>query len=234
VKHRTWGEGDDPLELLAIAPHPDDAEIGCGGTLLVAAKSGKRTGVLELTRGELGTLGTPELRDAEALEAARILGLAYRGNLRWADGQVTDTHGHRLKLAGVLRDLRPRVLLVPHPSDRHPDHVGASAVATSAVHFAGLERAPLHGTPHKVPRVLYYQGNADIAANVLVDVGAVMDDWEQAILAHSSQFTGAQVSETVGPLVLERRRARLAYWGAFVGVRHAEALEARTPMLWQP
>ncbi len=231
---RTYGNSNEPLELLAIAPHPDDAEIGCGGTLLVAAAQGKRTGILELTRGELGTLGTPEIRDAEALEAARILGLAYRGNLRWADGSVMDTPTYRLELAAALRELRPRVLLVPHESDRHPDHVGAARVALCAVHFAALKNAPLDGRPHRVSQVLHYQGNADIAANVVTDVSSVLGDWQRAVLAHASQFTGAEVSATVSPLILERRRARMIYWGAFAGVHAAEAFESNAPWLWKP
>lgn len=231
---RTYGDSTDPLEVLAIAPHPDDAEIGCGGTLLVAAGLGKRTGVLELTRGELGTLGTPEERDGEALEAARILGLAYRGNLRWADGSVMDTPAYRLELAAALRELRPRVLLVPHESDRHPDHVGAARVAFSAVHFAALKNAPLGGQPHRVSQVLHYQGNSDIAAHILVDTSSVLGEWQRAVMAHASQFTGAEVSATVSPLILERRRARMIYWGAFAGVHAAEAFESNAPWLWKP
>ncbi len=231
---RTYGDSSAALDLLAIAPHPDDAEIGCGGTLLVAAAQGKCTGVLELTRGELGTLGTPEIRDLEALEAAKILGLAYRGNLRWRDGSVMDTPVYRLELAAAIRELRPRMLLVPHESDRHPDHVGAARVALAAVHFAALKNAPLAGNPHRVSQVLSYQGNAPIDANVLVDVSSVLDDWQRAVMAHVSQFTGAAVSETVSPLILERRRARMVYWGAFAGAYAAEAFESPTPWLWQP
>ena len=231
---RTYGDSSEPLELLVIAPHPDDAEIGCGGTLLVAAAQGKRTGVLELTRGELGTLGTPEIRDAEAIEAAKILGLAYRGNLRWADGSVMDGLAYRLELAAVIRQLRPRVLLVPHESDRHPDHVGAARVTGSAIHFAALKNAPLIGEPHRVSQVLHYQGNAPINANVLVDVSSVVDDWQRAVMAHVSQFTGVEVTPTVSPLVLERRRARMSYWGAFAGVRFAENFESFAPLIWTP
>ena len=231
---RTYGDSSAALELLAIAPHPDDAEIGCGGTLLVAAGLGKRTGILELTRGELGTLGTPEVRDAEAIAAARILGLAYRGNLRWPDGSVMDGGAYRLELAAVIRELRPRVLLVPHESDRHPDHVGAARVAVAAVHFAALKNAPLEGKPHRVAQVLHYQGNADIAANVVTDVSNVIDDWQRAVMAHASQFTGLEVSNTVSPLILERRRARMTYWGAFAGVPLAEGFESYSPLVWTP
>lgn len=231
---RTYGNSSESLELLAIAPHPDDAEIGCGGTLLVAAAQGKRTGILELTRGELGTLGTPEMRDAEAVTAAKILGLAYRGNLRWADGSVIDGSAYRLELAAVIRELRPRVLLVPHEMDRHPDHTGAARVALSGVHFAALKNAPLNGEPHRVAQVLHYQGNAPINANVLVDVSSVMDRWQQAVMAHASQFTGAEVSSTVSPLILERRKARMIYWGAFAGVQMAEGFESYIPLIWHP
>ncbi len=220
----------EPLRVLCIAPHPDDAEIGCGGTLIRAGLEGQRTGVLELTRGELGTLGTPEIRDAESLEAAKIMGLSYRGNLRWADGTLNDTPEYRLELAQVLRELRPRILLVPHETDRHPDHIGAARVAASALHFAGLAKANLKGEPHKVTRVLFYQGNTPIQANALIDVSATLQTWERAIMAHASQFTGHAVSETVSPEVLERRKARMMYWGTFIGVRYAEAFESKTPL----
>jgi N-acetylglucosamine malate deacetylase 1 len=229
--HQTFGEHNlEPLDLLVIAPHPDDAEIGAGGTLARAASEGKRSGILELTRGEMGSLGTPELRDTEAMDAAKILGLAYRGNLRWADGHVQDVPQHRLELAQVLRTLRPSTLIVPCERDRHPDHIGAAQVCASAVHFAGLRRAPLEGEPHRVSRFLSYQGNAPIEPNVLVNVTDHMNIWAEAILAHNSQFTGEAVSETVTPEILERREARMMYWGTFIGVRYAEAFETRGPI----
>jgi N-acetylglucosamine malate deacetylase 1 len=223
----------EPLDILAIAPHPDDAEIGCGGTLLKAVQNAKRTGICELTRGEMGTLGTPQIRDAEALEAAKILGLTFRGNLELPDGAIQDTLEYRLKLGQVIRDLRPQTLLVPHQTDRHPDHIGAALLSASAVHLAGLQKANLTGKPHKVKKILYYQGNAPINANVLVDVSSVIETWEQAIMAHQSQFTGAAVSETVTPEILERRKARLMYWGTFIGVQYAESFESLTPQTWQ-
>jgi N-acetylglucosamine malate deacetylase 1 len=227
---QTYGESSlEPLDLLVIAPHPDDAEIGAGGSLARAASEGKRSGILELTRGEMGSLGTPELRDAEALEAAKILGLAFRGNLRWPDGAIQDLQSYRLELAQILRDLRPRTLIVPCERDRHPDHIGAARVCASAVHFAGLRKAALDGEPHRVSRFLSYQGNAPIEPQVLVNVSDHMNIWAEAILAHTSQFTGETVSETVTPEILERREARMMYWGTFIGVRYAEAFETRGP-----
>ena len=224
----------ETLDVLAVAPHPDDAEIGCGGTLIRARSEGQSTGILELTRGEMGSKGTPEIRDAEALEAARILGLSYRGNLRWSDGQIADTPELCLWLARSLRDLKPRVLLVPHEQDRHPDHIGAARVCVSAVHMAGLRKAPLEGEPHKITTILSYQGNAPIQANALVDVSDHIDIWERAIMAHASQFTGEAVSETVSPEILSRRKARMMYWGTFIGVRYAEAYESKNPLSIAP
>lgn len=233
MAHLVYGR-PEPLDVLCIAPHPDDAEIGCGGTLARARSEGQRTGILELTRGEMGSLGTPELRDAEALEAAKILGLSYRGNLRWSDGQITDAPELCLWLARSLRDLKPRVLLVPHEHDRHPDHIGAARVCVSAVHLAGLRKARLEGEPHKISSILSYQGNAPIQANALIDVTDHMDVWEDSIMAHASQFTGEAVSETVSPDILERRKARMMYWGTFIGVRYAEAYESRNPLAVTP
>jgi N-acetylglucosamine malate deacetylase 1 len=233
MAHLVYGSLE-ALDVLCIAPHPDDAEIGCGGTLAKAKSEGQRTGILELTRGEMGSKGTPEERDAEALEAAQILGLSYRGNLRWTDGQVTNSDELCLWLARSLRDLRPSVLLVPHELDRHPDHIGAAEVCVSAIHLAGLRKARLEGQPHKVKTVLSYQGNAPIQANALVDVSDHMDVWERAIMAHASQFTGEAVSETVSPEILERRKARMMYWGTFIGVRYVEAYASRNPLQVTP
>lgn len=219
-----------PLDVLAAAPHPDDAEIGCGGTLLALAAAGHTTGVLELTRGEMGTLGTPAVREAECVAAAEVLGLRWRGNQDLPDGDLHDDPTQALAAAATLRRLRPRLLLIPSRPDRHPDHKGAHDLLTRAVHLAALARAPLPGEPHRTARVLTYQGNAPFAPTVLVDVSAHLTRWEAAILAHASQFSGPQVSETVGPAIIERRRARLSYWGTFAGVPAAEGLQALGPL----
>ncbi len=223
-----------PLDWLVLAPHPDDAEIGAGGTLLRLAAAGKATGILELTRGEGGTLGDPDTREAECRAAAAILGLRWRGQLGLPDGGLADTPEQARALAAALRWVRPRVLVVPHSRDRHPDHFGAYHLSKRGVHLASLAKADVPGTPHKVSRVLMYQGNADITANVLVDVEAVLPEWERAIAAHVSQFTGAAISETVAPDVLERRRARLMYWGTLGRRRYCEGFESDEPMVLEP
>jgi bacillithiol biosynthesis deacetylase BshB1 len=223
-----------PLDWLCLAPHPDDAEIGAGGTLIRLGRAGRAVGVLELSRGERGTQGTPEEREAECVAAARIMGLAWRGQLGLPDGGLADTPGGAAALAAALRAVRPRVLVVPHHQDRHPDHFGTYHLAKRALHLAALRKADLDGEAHRVSRVLLYQGNADIRANLLVDVAATLPDWEAAIRAHVSQFTGGYVSETVTPEIVERRRARLTYWGTLAGVRSAEAFEVEGPLLVDP
>lgn len=223
-----------PLDWLCLAPHPDDAEIGAGGTLIRLSRAGRAVGVLELSRGERGTQGTPEERGAECVAAARIMGLAWRGQLGLPDGGLADTPGGAAALAAALRAVRPRVLVVPHHQDRHPDHFGTYHLAKRALHLAALRKADLDGEAHRVARVLLYQGNADIRANLLVDVEAALPDWEAAIRAHASQFTGGYVSETVTPEIVERRRARLTYWGTLAGVRSAEAFEVEGPLLVDP
>ncbi len=225
--YTTYGPSHpQPLDWLVVAPHPDDAEIGAGGTLLRAAAGGRRTGILELTRGEGGTLGDPDTREAECVAAAQLLGLHWRGQLGLPDGGLMDTPEQARALAAALRLARPRVLVVPHYRDRHPDHFGAYHLSKRAVHLAQLARADVPGTAHRVGRVLLYQGNADIAANVLIDVEAVLPGWEAAIRAHVSQFSGAAISETVTPEIIERRRARLMYWGTLGRRRYCEGFES--------
>ena len=219
------------LELLCIAPHPDDAEIGAGGTLIKAAQAGKTVGILELTRGELGTLGTPQIRLEETRKAAEIMKLSFRGNLELPDGNIGLLEDNALTLARALRILRPHTLLLPHFQDRHPDHTASYHLGKRATHLAGLAKAALEGTPHKVNRVLLYQGNAPLEPTFLVEVSQQIETWERCVMAHTSQFTGAYVSETVTPDILERRRARMMYWGTFVRVRYAEAFVSETPFL---
>ena len=229
--YRTVHGEPSPLDALCLAPHPDDAEIGAGGTLIRLSRAGRRVGILELSRGEQGTLGDPLTRERECQRAAEIMNLAWRGQLDLPDGGIQSTPEFTLRLASVLRVTRPRLLFVPHHEDRHPDHVGAYHLAKSAVHLAALCKAPVPGEAHRVTRLLLYQGNAPIQANVLSDVEAELPAWEAAVSAHASQFSGQAVSETVTPEILERRKARLMYWGTFAGKRYCEAFESETPLL---
>jgi bacillithiol biosynthesis deacetylase BshB1 len=221
------------LDLLVIGPHPDDAELGMGGTLALAKAEGRATGILDLSRGEAATKGTPEIRAREAEAASRVLGLSLRVNLGWPDSRIADSEDRRLQLARVLREVRPRVVIAPHASDRHPDHVAAARIVPAAVHLAGLKNSPLSGEPCKPEQLFYYMGNGPFEATLVVDTSSTIEIWEEAVRCYTSQFTGKAASETVTPDIYRRRRGRAAYWGAFIGARYGEPLWTPGPVAYK-
>jgi len=222
------------IDLLVIGPHPDDAELGMGGALARAKAEGRSTAIIDLSRGEAATKGTPELRAQEAQAAARVLGLALRLNLGWPDSRIMDSEERRLTLAGVLRELRPTLVVSPHGHDRHPDHVAAAQIVPAAVHLAGLKNSPLAGEPCKPQQLLCYMGNGPFEATLVVDTSAYIEVWEEALRCYQSQFTGEAASETVTPDIFRRRRARAAYWGTFIGAQYGEPLWTPRPISYWP
>ncbi|MBR9979137.1 MAG: bacillithiol biosynthesis deacetylase BshB1 [Bacteroidetes bacterium] len=183
-----------PLDMLAFAPHPDDAELYCAGTLLMSAREGGRVGIVDLTRGELSTRGTPERRVEETAEATRILGLAYRGNMDFPDGDISNTGDNRLALIREIRRLRPRVVLLPWHRDRHPDHEHASIVVREALFAAGLRRivtmdeAGAAQEAFRPARAYYYMMSEDFTPAFIVDISEVFERKLAAIDAYGSQF----------------------------------------------
>src|SRR5262245_46193452 len=144
-----------PLDYLVIAPHPDDAELGVGGTILMLRDQGASVGILDLTDGEPTPHGNPEIRGRETAEATAVLGLSWRGNLGLSNRRLTADLDSRAKLAGSIRELRPRVLFAPYWEDSHPDHVAASALVDAARFWAKLTKSDLPGTPHFPERIIY-------------------------------------------------------------------------------
>lgn len=222
------------LELLVIGPHPDDAELGMGGTLARAKAEGRSTGIIDLTRGEAATKGTPELRAKEAAAAAEVLGLDVRRNLGWPDSRLMDSEDRRLQLARVFRELRPQVVVAPHGNDRHPDHVAAAHIVPAALHLAGLKNSPLSGEPFKPRNLFFYMGNGPFEPTLVVDTSDHIEVWERAVRCYGSQFTGEAASETVTPDVFRRRRGRAAYWGTFIDARYGEPLWTPRPVAYSP
>jgi N-acetylglucosamine malate deacetylase 1 len=222
------------IDLLVISPHPDDAELGMGGSLARAKAEGYTTGVLDLTRGEAATKGSPEIRAKEADEASRILGLDIRRNLGWPDSRIMDSEDRRLHLARVLRELRPRIVVAPHANDRHPDHVAAAHIVPAALHLAGLKNSPLSGEPHKAKQLFHYMGNGPFEVTLVIDTSDYIELWEAAVKCYDSQFTGEEASETVTPDIYRRRRGRAAYWGTFIGVKYGEPLWTSRPVAYNP
>src|SRR6201992_1794981 len=161
------------VDVLAIAAHRDDVEQTCGGTLLVQQSLGWRTGILDLTRGEAGTRGSAEERAAEAEAAARILRISHREALDLPDGNVQNTLENRLKIAAVLRRLRPRVVILPYLQGRHPDHYTSATLGYEACFAAGLSRldiSPEHGAPHRPYKIIYASLYADVRPTFVVDI----------------------------------------------------------------
>jgi bacillithiol biosynthesis deacetylase BshB1 len=222
-----------PLDILAIAAHRDDVEQTCGGTLLVQQALGWRTGILDLTRGESGTRGTAAERAAEAETAATILRVAHREALDLPDGNVQNTLENRLKIAAVLRRLRPRVVILPYWQGRHPDHYTASTLGYEACFAAGLARLDLPaelGAPHRPYKILYASLYADVRPTFVVDITAHIETRLQSLLAYRSQY-GAQPAGT-GLFVpeediRERTFATARHYGLLAGVRYAEPFVQR-------
>src|ERR1700756_1021713 len=176
------------LDLLAIAAHPDDVELTCGGTLLKMAQRGYKTGILDLTAGEMGTRGTPETRAKEAARAAKLLGASWRGVLGVPDSDVQASRQHKLRLASVIRELRPKTVILPYWEARHPDHYNASTLGYEGCFLAGLKQLPIEGAPHRPFKILYATSFSEVRPTFVVDITPEYEQRRRAILAFSSQF----------------------------------------------
>ncbi len=181
------------LDVLALAAHPDDVELGCGGTVCLMIKQGYTVGIIDFTEGELGSRGTPEIRKAEAAAASAIMGVHHRENLGMPDGHLTNTKGHQRRLIRSIRRYRPDILLINAPEDRHPDHGDAARLSQSAWFYAGLrmiETFEDDGTPQKPWRpshVLHYMQTVSFTPTLVVDVSEVWSQRMQALQAFKSQ-----------------------------------------------
>ena len=216
---------DSLTDVLAIAAHRDDVEQTCGGTLLVQQALGFRTGILDLTRGESGTRGSAAQREAEASAAAAILKVVHREALDLPDGSLQNTLEARLKVATVIRRLRPRVVILPYWQGRHPDHYTAATLGYEACFAAGLTKLEVAGAPHRPYKILYASLYADVRPSFVVDVTEHMETRLQSLLAYRSQY-GAQ-REGAGLFVpeeeiRERTFASARHYGMLAGVRYAE------------
>ncbi|HUR29593.1 MAG TPA: bacillithiol biosynthesis deacetylase BshB1 [Planctomycetota bacterium] len=223
------------LDVLAIAAHPDDAEICAGGTLLLFQRAGKKIGVIDLTRGEMGTRGTAEDRDAETQAASRALGLSVRENLRLPDGRVVPTVETRERLAALLREHAPELVLAHSTDDLHPDHAAAGTLALQAWYLSGLTRLAPENTraPARRPRrLLHFMGHVPFDPTFVVDITAVWDAKCEAVRAYGSQLRPANAADQgehflFGADVLERMETRARYFGERIGVRYGEPLLSR-------
>ena len=216
------------IDILAIAAHRDDVEQTCGGTLLAMSARGWRTGILDLTRGESGTRGTAADREREANEATRILKVAHREALDLPDGNVQNTYENRLKIAGVLRRLRPRVVILPYWQGRHPDHYTTATLGYEACFVSGLAKVETPGEqnpPHRPFKIVYASLYADVRPTFVVDITGYVEERLQSLLAYRSQYASqAEGGKLFVPEeeIRERTLAEARHYGLLGGVKYGE------------
>ena len=227
----------DQVDLLVFGPHPDDLEIGLGGTIARQVAGGDRVGLCDLTAGEMGSNGTIDERLAEAEAARAVLGAAWRINLRWPDRAIGGNEEHGRTAAALVRKAMPRAVAIPYGTDRHPDHVAASQVLTEAVFNSGLRRYD-DGTGAQAWRpdwICYYFINDSAPPSFVVDVSAYYDQKRRALACHVSQFTvSAQdgvATRLTTPLFQQLVESRDAQFGALAGVKWAEGFVVREPIV---
>jgi bacillithiol biosynthesis deacetylase BshB1 len=224
-----------PVDLLAFGPHPDDIEIGMAATIAKHTSLGYGVGLCDLTRGELGSNGTPEERVSEGQAAAVLLGAAWRVNLALPDGALYETETHLRAIVDVVRRARPAAIAVPFADDRHPDHRRAATLLASAIFKAGLRRYSADGDPWRAEWVCAYFINDSGPPSFVVDVSDVYDLKRRALACHASQFrpVAPDAAETrlTSPLFLQLVESRDAQFGATAGVRFAEGFIVREPVV---
>jgi bacillithiol biosynthesis deacetylase BshB1 len=224
------------VDLLVFGPHPDDIEIGLGGTVARHAEAGHRVGLCDLTAGEMGSNGTVDERLAEAEAARQVLGAAWRINLRLPDRAIGTDPDHLRAAAAVVREARPRTVAIPYWSDRHPDHAAASALLAEAVFSSGLRRYTAAGGPAWKPEwICYYFINDSAPPTFLVDVSAHYEIKRRALACHASQFSAAGADAVATRLTSPRFQqlveSRDAQFGALAGVAFAEGVVVRDPVV---
>jgi len=220
--------------LLVFGPHPDDIEIGLGGTVARHTASGHAVGLCDLTRGELSSNGTPDERQAEAAEAARVLGAAWRENLGWPDGGIEPTPAIIRSAADIIRRHRPRSIAIPYWDDRHPDHVAASHVLRTAVFRSGLRRYDTGAEPWRPEWLCYYFINDSATPSFVVDVSAHYERKRKSLECYVSQFAppgdGAVATRLTASTFRQLVESRDAQFGALAGVAFAEGIVVREPV----
>ncbi len=218
-------ENLEPLDILAIAAHPDDVEQTCGGTLIRQAEQGYRTGVLDLTAGDMGSRGTPDGRIAEAQAAAEVMRLAWRQNLRWPDARLENTISARMTLAGVIRRLRPRVVILPYWTGRHPDHYRASEIGFEACFLSGLRRLEEDVPPHRPFKIVYASSYANVPPSFVVDISRQFERRMRALFRYQSQYGNQTEASELFPShdeVAERLASVARFYGNLIGVKYGE------------
>ena len=217
----------NPIDILAIAAHRDDVELTCAGTLIKAADQGHRTAILDLTAGETGTRGSAAIRAEEAARAAGVLGTIERKNLGLPDAGIANSEETRRAVVEAIRDFAPRIVILPFPGGRHPDHRITSELGRDACFLAGLAKYPAAGTPHRPFKILYALAYREdpVKPTFVVDISAQFDRKMAAIRCYASQFDGATNAGELFPTGQDLYRlveTQSAHYGSLIRARYGE------------
>jgi bacillithiol biosynthesis deacetylase BshB1 len=220
------------LDILAFSPHPDDAELGCGGSLIMAADKGLRVAIADLSAGEMSSRGTLAQRQQEKEEAAALLGLSARLLVGLPDSKIGADPDHRLPVIQLIRETKPRFVLAPYRQDRHPDHAAASKLIQDACFFAGVSKIGT-GRAHRPEQVYYYMIHYPFTPSFIVDISAVWERKLAVVTAYESQFQseGSGFQTAISrPDFMNHLKARAAWLGAMIGVAYGEAFYLPGPV----
>jgi N-acetylglucosamine malate deacetylase 1 len=218
-------ETDGRADVLAIAAHRDDVEQTCGGTLLRMAARGLRTAILDLTKGEAGTRGTAEDRAREAADAAKLLGVSRREALDLPDGAIENTLENRKKVVRVLREVRPRVVILPYWQARHPDHAIVATLGYDACFLSGLSKVETGATPHRPFKIVYASLYADVRPSFVVDITPFIEQRHAALMAYKSQYANQAAGSALfvpEEEIRDRTFAEARHYGLLAGVKYGE------------
>jgi bacillithiol biosynthesis deacetylase BshB1 len=222
------------VDLIAFGAHPDDVELFCGGTLIKYANSGNKTGVVDLTRGELSTRGNAQIRAEEAQKAAQLLKLSFRENVNIPDGKIENSENNRHKIIKILRLRRPKIVLIPFWNDRHPDHRNASQLLSDAIFYSGLAKIDTGHEAYRPDRIVFYFHHEISDPSFVVDISAEFDQKIEAIECYRSQFyqPGSKEPETYisSKAFRDSIEVRAKYFGFQAGVAYAEPFRIKGPL----
>jgi bacillithiol biosynthesis deacetylase BshB1 len=221
------------IDLLAIAAHPDDVEQTCGGTLLRMAEAGYRTAIIDLTAGDMGTRGSPEIRVTESETSAKILKVGHRENLHFPDARLENSLAGRMTLAQRIRELRPRTVILPYWEGRHPDHYRTAELGYEACFLAGLRKIDQYTEPHRPHKIVYSSLYANVTPSFVVDVTQYFDRRMESLLAYRSQYGEVNDGSTLFPdeaEIRERLSAVARFYGNLIGVKYGEPFVVKETM----
>lgn len=224
---------NEHVDIIFFGAHPDDVELSCGGTAAKSVKDGLRIGIVDLTRGEMGTRGTAATRRRESANAARVLGATFRQQLDFQDGNLQTGREQELQLIEILRQRRPKLVVAPYPDDRHPDHTRTGRIVTEAWFYAGLRALDTGRAAHRPQSVLYYPQNYMLPPSFVVDVTATWKTKMRSVAAYKSQFHDPKSKEPgtfiSDPKFLQMIDARGRHFGALINAVYGEAFVTKQP-----